>query len=55
VLPAPGAQVDESELLTFTGRRLAHYKLPSRVIVLPEFPRNATGKARRSEIRAAFL
>jgi acyl-CoA synthetase (AMP-forming)/AMP-acid ligase II len=55
VLSVPGTQVDESELLTFTGRRLAHYKLPSRVIVLPEFPRNATGKARRSEIRAAFL
>jgi acyl-CoA synthetase (AMP-forming)/AMP-acid ligase II len=55
VLPAPGAQVDESELLAFTGRSLAHYKLPSRVIVLSEFPRNATGKARRSQIRAAFL
>ena len=48
--PAPSTNASAA----WTGRRLAHYKLPSRVIVLPEFPRNATGKARRSEIRAAF-
>ncbi len=55
VLPVPGAQVERSELLAFAGRRLAHYKLPSRLTVLHEFPRNATGKAQRSEIRDTFL
>ena len=43
------------QFLAFTGQRLAHYKLPSRLAVLREFPRNATGKARRSEIRDTFL
>jgi acyl-CoA synthetase (AMP-forming)/AMP-acid ligase II len=55
VLPVRGAQVGQSELLAFAGRRLAHYKLPSRLTVLDEFPRNATGKAQRSEIRDTFL
>ncbi|MDQ1542269.1 MAG: hypothetical protein QOH29_2995, partial [Actinomycetota bacterium] len=55
VLPVPGAQIEQSELLAFAGRRLAHYKLPSRLTVLDEFPRNATGKAQRSEIRDTFL
>jgi acyl-CoA synthetase (AMP-forming)/AMP-acid ligase II len=55
VLPVPGAQVDQSDLLAFTGQRLAHYKLPSRLTVLREFPRNASGKARRSEIRDTFF
>jgi len=55
VLLVPGAHVDEAELLALTGQRLAHYKLPSRLSVLPEFPRNATGKALRSQIRDTFL
>jgi acyl-CoA synthetase (AMP-forming)/AMP-acid ligase II len=34
------------------AQRLARYKLPTRIAVLAEFPRNATGKAQRSTILA---
>jgi acyl-CoA synthetase (AMP-forming)/AMP-acid ligase II len=54
VLTAPGATLDEQDLLGFAAQRLARYKLPTRITVLDKFPRNATGKAQRSTILAAL-
>jgi acyl-CoA synthetase (AMP-forming)/AMP-acid ligase II len=54
VLTAPGATIDEDDLRGFAAQRLAHYKLPTRITVLDEFPRNATGKAQRSAILATL-
>lgn len=41
---APGATVNEDQLRAFVGERLASFKVPSRVVVVDELPRNATGK-----------
>jgi long-chain acyl-CoA synthetase len=46
-----GATVDEKALLQFTRERLADYKVPRRVILLPALPRNATGKILKTELR----
>ncbi len=50
VVPVAGAQPDPVELLRHAGRRLARYKLPTRVEVVSELPRSFTGKLLRREL-----
>ena len=45
VVPVAGAQPDPVELLRHAGRRLARYKLPTRVEVVSELPRSFTRQA----------
>jgi long-chain acyl-CoA synthetase len=53
VVPVAGAQPDPVELLRHAGRRLARYKLPTRVEVVSELPRSFTGKLLRRELSTA--
>lgn len=46
-----GAAVDEKALLQFIKSKVADYKVPRRVVVLPALPRNATGKILKTELR----
>jgi long-chain acyl-CoA synthetase len=46
-----GATLDEKALLHFLRERLADYKVPRRIIVLPNLPRNATGKVLKTTLR----
>jgi len=46
-----GVQFDESALLRFLREKLADYKVPRQVIVLPSLPRNATGKILKTTLR----
>ncbi|HYG33355.1 MAG TPA: hypothetical protein VEC99_01140 [Clostridia bacterium] len=39
-----GASLGKRAIQQFVRRRLANYKVPRRVIILPSLPRNATGK-----------
>lgn len=39
-----GHVLEDGELVTFAGERLARYKLPRRVVVLDELPKTAIGK-----------
>jgi long-chain acyl-CoA synthetase len=50
VVPATGAPPDPVELLRHAGRRLARYKLPTRVEVVDALPRSFTGKLLRREL-----
>jgi long-chain acyl-CoA synthetase len=47
VVPAAGATLDPVELVRHAGRRLARYKLPTRVEVVDEVPRAFAGKLLR--------
>lgn len=47
----PGTVPTLEEVRAFTGRHLARYKLPTRVLVTGHLPRNASGKLVKSEIR----
>ena len=47
-----GMTVDETKLLGFLRERLADYKVPRRVLVLPALPRNAAGKILKTTLRA---
>ena len=50
VVPAPGATPDPVELLRHAGRRLARYKLPTRVELVDALPRTLAGKLVRREL-----
>ena len=52
VVAAPGEQADEAELIAFARERLARYKCPSSVRFMASFPRNASGKVLKHELRA---
>ncbi|HSL57697.1 MAG TPA: AMP-binding protein [Acidimicrobiales bacterium] len=53
VVIEPGAQIDEEELIAHVATRLARYKCPNSVEVVPEIPRGLGGKLLRREFRAA--
>jgi long-chain acyl-CoA synthetase len=54
VVPAPGAIVDEADLIEFCRGRLARYKCPTSVVVTDVLPRNPTGKVLKHELRAPY-
>ena len=54
VVAKPGSEVDAEDIITFTRERLAGFKVPKTVDVIPEMPRNASGKILRRELRAPY-
>lgn len=52
VIPRPGreAELEESTLRSWAKQRIASYKVPKRVFVLAELPRNAIGKVVKPEL-----
>lgn len=47
-----GATLNEKELVAYLRARLADYKVPRQIHVLPALPRNATGKILKTALRA---
>jgi O-succinylbenzoic acid--CoA ligase len=55
VMPRSGAPVPtDADLRAFCLARLAPYKVPAEFVVVASLPRTASGKLRRSELRAAL-
>ena len=54
VVAHPGQAIDEAGLLAAMDGRLARFKLPKRVLVVPELPRNAMGKVQKNLLRDAY-
>jgi acyl-CoA synthetase (AMP-forming)/AMP-acid ligase II len=50
----PGAEADEQGLVSWCRERLAHFKCPRTVDVLPALPRNPTGKILKRELRRPY-
>ncbi|MFJ9828039.1 AMP-binding protein [Streptomyces sp. NPDC101160] len=48
----PGAAADPAELSAYCERRLAAYKYPREVEILPELPKTTSGKILRRELRS---
>lgn len=46
-----GTTATETDLMTFTRERLAHYKCPTSVVFADKLPRNASGKLLKRELR----
>jgi len=53
VVPEPGMQVEEDDLIAFCANQIAHYKCPVSISVVDEIPRTATGKVRRRDLRSS--
>jgi long-chain acyl-CoA synthetase len=51
VAAAEGQTLDEKALLQFIREKLADYKVPKQIILLPALPKNATGKILKTELR----
>jgi len=49
-----GTELTESALIAAVRGRLSAYKVPKRVLLLAELPRNAMGKVRKEALRAAY-
>ncbi len=51
VTPAPGATPDPDALIATLKTRIAGFKCPKRILLLPELPRNAMGKVQKQLLR----
>jgi long-chain acyl-CoA synthetase len=51
VVLRPGAHATGDELRAFCRERLAAYKVPAEVSVVPELPKSAVGKVLRRKLR----
>jgi oxalate---CoA ligase len=47
VVLRPGQAAKDTELRAFCAERLAHFKVPRRIVILDEIPKGATGKLQR--------
>jgi malonyl-CoA/methylmalonyl-CoA synthetase len=50
VIAQPGAGLDEPTLREWAKQRIAAYKVPKRVVICEDFPRNAVGKVIKPEL-----
>jgi malonyl-CoA/methylmalonyl-CoA synthetase len=49
------AKLSEAEVLTALAQRLAKFKLPKRVIFVPDLPRNTMGKVQKNVLREEYV
>ena len=54
VVPAPGESIDEDEVIAWAKENMARYKVPKRVIVVDELPRNPSGKVLKRSLREKY-
>lgn len=53
-VPKPGASIEEKEIIAYCKEGLAGYKVPKRVIMLTELPKNPSGKILKKELRMQY-
>jgi len=51
VVAQPGAALDDAAIVSALKSRIANFKVPKRVYVVPELPRNAMGKVQKNVLR----
>ncbi len=51
IVPKPGAALDAEAILTTLKTRIANFKVPKRIFVVPDLPRNAMGKVQKNLLR----
>lgn len=54
VVPTPGVEITEAELIAWSRQRLAHYKCPTAVAFVDSLPLNASGKLLKNKLREEF-
>ncbi|MBC7246664.1 MAG: long-chain fatty acid--CoA ligase [Actinobacteria bacterium] len=54
VVPKPGVELSEEEVIQFCRGKLAKYKIPKKVVFAESLPRTATGKILKKELKSQF-
>ena len=54
LVPRPGATLQGDEVIATLKQRLAGFKVPKRVFVAEELPRNAMGKVQKGDLRGRY-
>lgn len=54
IVPSPGEKVEAKEITAWCKENMAAYKVPKRVIVVDELPRNPSGKVLKRDLRKKF-
>jgi malonyl-CoA/methylmalonyl-CoA synthetase len=54
VVPMPGATLSEKEIITALKSRIANFKVPKRVYIVDELPRNTMGKVQKNVLRERY-
>ena len=54
IVPKPGRQIDEAEVIAYTRERIAAFKAPKSIDVIDALPRNPSGKILRRALRAPY-
>ncbi|MGC4078432.1 MAG: malonyl-CoA synthase [Rubrivivax sp.] len=54
VVPQPGATLDGEALVAALKDRIAHFKVPKKVFIEPELPRNTMGKVQKNLLRERY-
>jgi len=50
----PGAALSEETIIDSVKARLARYKVPKRILLVDELPRNTMGKVQKNALRKTF-
>ncbi|UAB79445.1 long-chain-fatty-acid--CoA ligase [Erythrobacter sp. SCSIO 43205] len=53
-VPKPGMEIDAGDVIAYARERIAAFKAPKSIDVIPEMPRNASGKILRRQLRAPY-
>jgi fatty-acyl-CoA synthase len=51
VVPRPGSVLTADEVMEYCRGRIAHFKIPSRVAIVPSLPKTVTGKIRKHVLK----
>jgi malonyl-CoA/methylmalonyl-CoA synthetase len=54
VVPQPGAQLDAAELTQAIKSQIAGFKVPKRLFIVDELPRNVMGKVQKKSLRETY-
>jgi fatty-acyl-CoA synthase len=54
VVPKPGREVDPAGVIAWARERIAPFKVPKSIDVIPELPRNPSGKILRRQLREPY-
>ena len=54
VVPAPGQSLEEQEIIAWCRANMARYKVPKRVMVVDQLPRNPSGKVLKRDLRRKY-
>jgi len=55
VVPTPGVEISEADIIAGLKGQLARFKQPKRVVIVAELPRNSMGKVQKILMRDEYV